>query len=96
MQIEIDPQTSRVTAIALGSNEVQTTDLSLRCDTEDARKIAAESMRTVPEEVQLLANSDVFYVFGRKIDERKQQVRVIDRRGFIKVQCGDAVVATAK
>jgi len=96
VQIEIDPQTSRVTAIALGSNEVQTTDLSLRCDTEDARKIAAESMRTVPEEVQLLANSDVFYVFGRKIDERKQQVRVIDRRGFIKVQCGDAVVATCK
>jgi len=96
VQIEIDPQTSRVTAIALGSNEVQATDLSLRCNVDDARKIAASSMRAEPEEVELLAKSDVFYVFGRKTGTGKQQIRVVDIRGFVKVQCGDAVAATCK
>lgn len=96
VQIEIDPQTSRVSAIALGSNEVQTTDLSLRCDVEDARQIAADSMRAKPEEVKTLAMSVTFYVFGKKIGNDKQQLRLIDIRGFVKVQCGDAVMATCK
>jgi N-methylhydantoinase A/oxoprolinase/acetone carboxylase beta subunit len=96
VQIEVDPQTSRVAAIALGSNEVQTTDLSLRCNEEDARKIAADSMRAKPEEVNTLARSDTFYVFGREAENGKQQVRLVDIRGFVKVQCGDATAATCK
>ena len=35
VQIEIDPQTSKITAIALGSTEVQTTDLQLKCGEEE-------------------------------------------------------------
>jgi N-methylhydantoinase A/oxoprolinase/acetone carboxylase beta subunit len=90
VHIEIDSTTSKVTAIALGSNEVQTTDLSLRCDEEDARRIAAESMQTEHvAEVLTLAKSESFFVFGR-VQGETQQVRVVDRRGFVKVQCGDA------
>lgn len=96
VHIEVDPQTSRVSAIALGSTEVQTTDLSLHCNVEDAKKIAAASMRVKPEEVTTLAESDTFYVFGRQMPNDKQQLRLVDIRGFVKVQCGDAVMATCK
>ena len=91
VQIEIDPQASRVTAIALGSSEVQTTDLTLRCDEEAARKIAAESMRADNvDEVHTLMSTDAFFVFGRMRGE-KQQIRLVDIRGFVRVQCSDAV-----
>jgi hypothetical protein len=89
VQVEIDSQTSKVTAIALGSNEVQTTDLSMRCDEPEAKKIAAESMRTTPEEVDTLVVNDIFFVFGHKVGD-KQQVRLVDHRGFVKIQCGNA------
>jgi len=93
VQIEIDPQASRVTAIALGSSEVQTTDLQKRCDEAAARKIAADSMRAGDiSEVRTLATTDSFFVFGRTVGDR-QQIRLVDVRGFIKVQCGDGIVA---
>ena len=94
VQIEIDPQASRVTAIALGSTEVQATDLTLRIDEEGARQIAATSMRTENlDEVRTLAKSDAVFVFGRRQGE-KQQVRLVDIRGFVKVQAGDGIAAT--
>lgn len=92
VHIEIDSQSSKVTAIALGSNEVQTTNLLAVCTETDAKELAAESMRTAPAEVQTIFSTDSFYVFGRKINNR-QQVRLVDHRGFIKVQCSDAIVA---
>lgn len=95
VQIEIDQQTSRVTAIALGSNEVQATDLRLQCSEEDARKIAAESMRVEPSAAKSLVHSDSFYVFGAENGE-KQQVRLVDKRGFVKVQCGNGIAAACK
>jgi len=95
VHIEIDPQTSRVSAIALGSNEVQTANLLLNCDESEAKKIAAESMHTDAANVELILSSDVFYVFVRK-HENKQQLRLVDRRGFIKVQCSDAIAVRCK
>lgn len=95
VQIEIDSQTSKVTAIALGSNEVQATDLKLRCTEEDAREIAAKSMRCDTSEVKTLMMNDVFYVFGKE-DGEKQMLRVVDHRGFIKVQCGNAYAVKCK
>lgn len=90
VQVEIDTQTSKVTAIAMGSNEVQTTDLKLRCSEEDARQIAADSMRTTADQVQTLVRNDIFYIFGHEENGRRR-VRLVDHRGFVKVQCGDAV-----
>lgn len=95
VQIEIDSQTSKVTAIALGSNEVQATDLSLECSEEDARKIAADSMRYKPEEVKTEMMNDVFYVFSHVKDD-KNQLRVVDHRGFVKVQSGNAEAVKCK
>lgn len=89
VQIEIDSQTSKVTAIAMGSNEVQATDLKLRCTEDDAKKLAADSMRTDVVNVNLEMKNDIFYIFSFK-DGEKNRMRLVDHRGFIKVQCGDA------
>lgn len=93
VQIEIDPQTSKVTAIALGSTEVQTTDLLKAIDENEARQIAAKSIGVPPENLELECKNNVFYVFGNVKDEKsgKRQIRVIDKKGFIKIQRGDGV-----
>lgn len=95
VQIEIDPQTSKVTAIALGSTEVQTTDLLKACDENEARKLAAESMNLPEDQVTCSIKNDVFYVFTA-VKDNKQQIRLVDRKGFIKVQRGDGEAASFK
>jgi len=89
VQIEIDSQTSRVTAIALGSTEVQTTDLLKACTEEDAKELAAKSMGVSVEKTNLITKSNIFYVFTAKRESGSDQIRIVDKKGFIKVQRGD-------
>lgn len=93
VQIEIDSQTSKITAIALGSTEVQTTDLLKACTEDDAKVIAAKSIGIPVEKVNLDCKNNVFYVFSGVKDEKtgKNQIRVIDKKGFVKIQRGDGV-----
>lgn len=92
IHIEIDPQTSKVTAIATGSTEVKATDLTKEVDAVEAAEIAAEDMRTTPAGVELLNSTDFFYVYGEQGHaELPGQVRIIDKKGFIKVQRGNAM-----
>ena len=99
IHIEIDPQTSKVTAIATGSTEVKATDLTKEVDEPEARELAAEDMRLAgPEEAELLARSHSFFVYGEKASSGVNgPVRIIDKKGFIKVQRGNgsAVRTTA-
>ena len=95
VQIEIDPQTSKVTAIALGSTEVQTTDLLKACDENEARFLAAESMNLTTEQVTCSVKNDIFYVFTA-MKNNKQQVRLVDHKGFIKVQRADGEASSFK
>jgi N-methylhydantoinase A/acetone carboxylase, beta subunit len=97
VHIEIDPQASKVTAIALGSNEVKTTDLLKECTEDEAREIAAKSMSLSPEDVDLLKKSDIFYIFSHDKDE-KRQIRLLDRKGFIRIQRadGNAIICKAE
>ncbi|WP_316569444.1 hydantoinase/oxoprolinase family protein [Neobacillus sp. YIM B06451] len=92
VQIEIDSQTNKVTAIAMGSSEVQATDLLMALSEEEAKEIAAKSMGVPIGEAELITKSDVIYVFSAKgKKEGAKQVRIIDKKGFIKVQRGDAI-----
>lgn len=95
VQVEIDSQTSKVTAIAMGSNEVQATDLKLRCTEEEAKKLAADSMRCKEEETNLVLKNDIFFIFNHE-ENGKKRLRLVDHRGFIKVQCGDAEAISCK
>lgn len=92
IHIEIDPQTSKVTAIATGSTEVKATDLTKEVDEAEAAEIAAEDMRLSLAEVELLAKTDSFFVYGQKdCLDCPGAVRIIDKKGFIKVQRGNAM-----
>lgn len=96
VQIEIDPQTSKVTAIALGSSEVQTTDLLKALSDEGAKVLAAKSMGVSEQETQLITKSNVFFVFTAKQKDGRNQIRIIDKKGFIKVQRGDGIAQKCK
>lgn len=95
VHIEIDPQTSKLTAIALGSTEVKTTDLLKECTEEEARSLAAEDLRVDPEAVNLTGRTKHFYAYN--IEQKgRQPLRILDKKGFIKVQRNDGDVRLVK
>lgn len=93
IHIEIDPQTSKVTAIATGSTEVKTTELLKECDEEELRELAAKDMRIPLERTKLLEKTRYVSIFGEKMDKAGEAgaVRILDTKGFIKVQRGRAM-----
>ena len=82
VHIEIDPQTSKLTAIALGSTEVKTTDLLKECTEE-------------PSAIKEECATKNFYVFGTD-RKGKHPVRILDKKGFIKVQRNDGKALLCK
>lgn len=80
VHVEIDSQTNKLSAIAEGSTEVQTDTLGAASE-EELFKLAADDMRVSTDELQVEVNTDAFYVFTSK-----NGMRVLDRKGFIKVQ----------
>lgn len=93
--IEINAQTQQVRAIALGSTAVQTTDLLKEASADESRTLAAESMGVAPEDAELVGRTNALFVFTSSALQKqkgKMPIRVVDKKGFIKVQRGDAVV----
>ena len=89
VHVEIDQTTSKVTAIALGSNEVKASELMHQCDADEARALAAADMRAAPEDTELLAHTGAIWLFGGPVKGSAQPIRILDKNGFIKVQRGD-------
>ena len=90
VHIEIDNQTGKVTAIATGSTEVKTTDLLKECSEEEALQLAVDDFGSKGSNIHLASKIDNFYVFTAEKDGKKP-IRIVDKKGFIKVQCSDAV-----
>lgn len=95
VHIEIDNQTGKITAIATGSTEVKTTDLLKECTEEEAHELAKADFGAKAEDVKLLLKNKFFYIFGATMGE-KTPVRILDTKGFIKVQRSDAVAEMVK
>lgn len=93
VHVEIDSQTQKVTAISTGSTEVKTTDLLSECSLQEALTIAAEDMRMKVEDVVLLETSDYFYIIGTAT---KDNIRIVDKKGFIRVQRASGIVCKTK
>ena len=92
VHIDIDPQTSKVTAIAMGSTEVKTADdNTLECTEEEAFTIAATDMRLEKKDVTLLHRTDYFFCFEGKREGKPNVIRLLDKKGFIKAQRTDGV-----
>ncbi len=101
--IEVDPQTQRVRATAMGASEMRAQDMRKEVSEDEAREIAARSMGLSPETLRLAAATDQVRVFQGQVEERKWRifssrrapVRAVDREGVIRVQRSDGVVAGA-
>lgn len=95
IHVEIDSQTSKVTAIATGSTEVKSMDLLKECTEEEGRELAAADMRIAEEKTELLAESPYFFVFGEEGEKegKPTQIRILDKKGFIRVQRANALMA---
>lgn len=95
VHIDIDTQTSKITAIASGSTEVKTKGALTVITEDEACKIAAKDMKCEVSKTILIEKTKYFYVFGK--DKQKAcSIRIIDNKGFIKVQKGKAVCCKTK
>ena len=56
---------------------------------------ASDDLRVKPEDVKDLAHNKYFYVFGCERNN-SQLVRILDKKGFIKVQRGNAEAEVVK
>ena len=95
VHIEIDNQTGKVTAIATGSTEVKTTDLLKECDEAEACELATQDFGPKVSQIALAEMTDKFYVYQGLRDDR-HPLRIVDKKGFIKVQCSNGNVVKCK
>ncbi len=91
--LEIDETTQKVTAIAMGSTEVKTTDLQKTVDEKEALEISNETYSEKVDNKIAYTNGKIF-VTQAVTKNGKDSVRIIDSKGFVKVQRGDG--ATVK
>ena len=95
VHIEIDAQTSKLTAIALGSTEVKTAELMKECTEKEARALAAADLRKKDNEIKLECRTSNFYVY-QATEKDKKPLRILDKKGFIKVQRTDGIAVGSK
>ena len=95
VHIEIDSQTGKITAIATGSTEVKTTDLLAECTEEEAMQLAVDDFGPKVSDVKLAEKSEKFYVYQGTRGDRNP-IRIVDLKGFIKVQCSHGAVTKCK
>jgi len=96
VHIEIDNQTGKVTAIATGSTEVRTTDLLKECGEDEALELAIADFGPKVTNVVLAESTEKIYVFTGRTAGGKKALRIVDKKGFIKVQCSNASVVKIK
>ncbi len=100
--VEIDSRNKRVIATASGSSEMRARELEIKQKSEaDIRKIAADSMRSDPDSVEIAGKTNYLYavvthkkssyLFGLFSHEHTM-ARVVDLEGVIKLQVNDCKV----
>ena len=101
--IEVDQNTHRVRATAMGASEMRARERSDEIGETEARDIAAKAMGVSPERVTLAAATPRMRVFQGEVEERswrfftkrRSPVRAVDLDGVIRVQRSHSVVRLA-
>jgi N-methylhydantoinase A/oxoprolinase/acetone carboxylase beta subunit len=92
--VEVDQQTHRVRAIAVGAAEMHAKDAGGSITEREARAIAARSMGLPPAALHLAAETSGLRVY-QMAGERLGGVRAVDREGAIRVQRSRALVRSS-
>lgn len=86
VSVEIDEQAQTVSAIALGSTEVKSTDLTMDIDEDGAKEIVLDTIKDAdPKRLKLAYSNGKNFVFNYENGERTH-IRIIDNQGFVKIQ----------
>ncbi|MFH9092669.1 hydantoinase/oxoprolinase family protein [Streptomyces albidoflavus] len=97
VEVTVDPQTHTVRAVATGATELRTQDRAHRAGEADRLRAAAESLRTDPAAVRVLAGTPAHTVYGTEVHRRfradRHPVRVVDADGVVRLHAPDARVA---
>src|SRR6266403_538831 len=101
--IEVDPNTHRVRATAMGASEMRARRRRDEIGEAEAREIAAKAMGVDLERVTLAATTPRMRVFQGEVEERswriftkrRSPVRAVDLDGVIRVQRSHSVVRSA-
>lgn len=92
--VEVDQQTHRVRAIAVGAAEMHAKDAGGSITEREARAIAAKSMGLPSAALHLAADTSGLRVY-QMAGERLGGVRAVDREGAIRVQRSRALVCSS-
>lgn len=85
--VEIDDQSQKLSAIALGSTEVRTTDMDKDIDLDEAKEIAIKTVKNATNPIEVEYSNGKMFCLSHTAGEQKN-LRIIDRQGFVKVQRG--------
>jgi N-methylhydantoinase A/oxoprolinase/acetone carboxylase beta subunit len=91
ISVEIDRQTGRIRAIATGAAALRSTGDTETVSQRQARRIAARSLGQSADEIELAAETPGAFVYAPKTGSR-HSLRIIDRRGQVRLQRSHAVV----
>ncbi|MEB8342914.1 hydantoinase/oxoprolinase family protein [Streptomyces endophyticus] len=96
VEVTVDPQTSTVRAVATGATELRTQDRAHRADDTERLNAAATSLKTQQAQVDVLAGTDAYTVYGTEVRRRlratRRPVRVVDADGVVRLGAPDARV----
>ena len=91
ISVEIDRQTGRIRAIATGAAALRSSGDTEAVTERQARRVAARSFRQSEDDVELVAETPGAFVYRPKADFR-HSLRIVDRRGNVRLQRSHAVV----
>src|SRR6201995_951908 len=92
ISVEIDRQTGRIRAIATGAAALRSSGETETVSQRQARRIAARSLGQSEDDIELTAETPGGFVYTQKTGER-HSVRIVDRRGQVRLQRSHAAVA---
>jgi N-methylhydantoinase A/oxoprolinase/acetone carboxylase beta subunit len=102
VQVEVDPRSNVVRATAFGAAGLTKTASARHEFPEDERlALVSASLRVPPENVQMLAETPFFKVFGTEVTDKKlfgllqskhMALRIMDSKGVIRLQVRNGVV----
>jgi N-methylhydantoinase A len=92
ISVEIDRQTGRIRAIATGAAALRSSGETDTVSERQARRIAARSLGQPEDEIELSAQTPGAFVFMPKSGS-KHSLRIVDRRGTVRLQRSHAAVA---
>lgn len=96
VSVEVDTSRNLVRAIATGTTELRTKDLTSGAKTEDEiKEVVAKQLELAPTEIKTLANTGKMYIMEGKqvkkgflglLKKVKSPIRVVDEEGIIRLQ----------